>query len=94
MAQVETGPRPNPTFNQQVWNFASSVAAFVADGCHLVTKEQYQSRLEICSSCEDRRGGACSRCGCNLALKAQGRAFACPIAKWGAYPESAPANTA
>jgi hypothetical protein len=82
MSQADPTHRPNPTFPQLVWNLASSVAAFIADGCHTVTREQYQMRLEICSPCEDRQEGACTRCGCNLALKAQGRAFGCPLGKW------------
>jgi hypothetical protein len=80
-------PRPNPTLSQRIWNLAASVAAFVADGCRTITKEQYQERLEICAPCPERRNNMCRQCGCQLLLKAQVRALVCPLAKWPALTE-------
>ena len=66
----------------KVWEFLNALAVFVADGCTTVTREQYKQRLLICQHCEYRNGGACALCGCRLALKAQARAWLCPIEKW------------
>ena len=71
-----------PSLPKQAWNLATSLAAFVADGCKLVTAEEYAARLAVCDSCEFRRKTRCLKCGCRLALKAKGRAFKCPEDKW------------
>lgn len=71
-----------PPLQQQAWNLAMSLAAFVADGLKTVDEKQYQERLEICDVCEHRRGNRCLRCGCWLTLKVRGRAFKCPEEKW------------
>lgn len=71
-----------PGFSARVWNLTKALTAFVADGLKTVTPEQYQERLQICDTCDRRQGGSCLECGCNLALKAKGRAFKCPLGKW------------
>ena len=84
-------PRPVPDADQllspppiikQVWNLASSLAAFVADGMKTVDKAEYERRLSICDGCDQRRGTRCLKCGCRLSLKARGRAFECPMGRW------------
>lgn len=80
-ASARRDQRP-PSLVRQAWNLAESLASFVADGCHLVTAEQYRQRLEICDACEARRDNRCMKCGCRLSLKARGRAFQCPAGKW------------
>lgn len=80
--QVRLQPGPNPSVRHVFWNLAESLAAFIADGCKTVSKEQYQQRLEICAECPERQHNTCRRCGCRLSLKAQGRAFTCPLGKW------------
>lgn len=64
------------------WNVAVSLASFVADGARTVSLAQFQSRLEVCSKCDRRRGNRCRECGCQLTLKASGRVFRCPLGKW------------
>jgi len=71
-----------PSLRRQAWNLATSLAAFVSDGLKLVDADEYKRRLEICDGCDRRSGGRCSKCGCNLAIKARGRAFRCPLGKW------------
>ena len=71
-----------PSLPKQVWNLAKSLAAFVSDGCKTLPRGDYEARLKICDQCGFREGGRCIKCGCNLALKARGRAFACPESKW------------
>ena len=71
-----------PSLVRQAWNLARSLADFVADGCKTVSQEQYRQRLEICDECEHRRNNRCTKCGCRLSLKAQGRAFKCPEGQW------------
>jgi len=76
------GPGHPPSLARQAWNLARSLADFVVDGCKTVTKKQYENRLEICDACEQRLRNRCTKCGCRLSLKAQGRAFQCPEGKW------------
>jgi hypothetical protein len=71
-----------PGLARQAWNLAASLANFVADGCQTVTEQEYKKRLEICDTCDRRRGNRCLECGCRLSLKARGRAFQCPLNKW------------
>ena len=71
-----------PPIAIQSWNLARSLADFVADGCKTVDDGEYRRRLEVCDPCEHRRNTRCVKCGCNLALKAKGRAFKCPEGKW------------
>ena len=71
-----------PSLSRQAWNLARSLADFAADGFKTVTEDQYRERLEICDTCDHRRGNRCLKCGCRLSLKACGRAFKCPLNKW------------
>jgi len=74
--------RQFPSLLQLGWNLTQSITAFVADGLQTVTKEQYEARLAICDTCDRRQGTRCQQCGCDLAVKAKGRAFQCPLGKW------------
>ena len=71
-----------PRLPQQVKNLAGALADFLADGCTTASEETYRQRLEICQTCEHRRGQRCVKCGCRLRWKARGRAFQCPLGKW------------
>lgn len=75
-------PQQMPRFSRQAWNLARSLADFIADGCKTVSEDQYRRRLQICDTCDRRRGNRCRACGCRLSLKARGRAFRCPDGKW------------
>lgn len=80
--QPQNTERRRPPLKRQLWNLAESLAAFVADGLKTVSKEQYEARLKICDACDQRRDNRCLKCGCNLSLKARGRAMKCPLDKW------------
>ena len=77
-------------WHRQAWNLARSLADFVADGCRPSARTSTQQRLAICDTCDQRRGNRCLVCGCRLALKARGRAFQCPLAKWPVLPDDEP----
>jgi hypothetical protein len=79
-------PADFPPWRRQAWNLARALADFLADGCQTLTEEQYRRRLEICDTCDRRRGNRCLVCGCRLALKARGRAFQCPLSQWPEVP--------
>ena len=79
-------PVPQPSFpplTTQAANLFQSVVAFVGDGCALVDDAQYRQRLEVCRTCGRRNGKRCTACGCWINVKARGRAFACPLGRWG-----------
>ncbi len=71
-----------PSLARLAWNVGGALADFVEDGFATVDKTEYRRRLEVCDSCDRRRGNQCLECGCFLKLKAGGRAFACPLGKW------------
>lgn len=71
-----------PSLLRKGWNAAVAVAQFVADGGWTLTPEEFRFRLEICETCDRRKNNTCTACGCNLTLKARGRAFNCPLGKW------------
>jgi len=79
----EASPKPPPVA-RQAWNLARSLKDFVFDGMKTVTEEQYEERLAVCDDCPDkmRQGNRCMQCGCQLHLKARGRAFQCPLNHW------------
>lgn len=79
----ESGDEQPPPIVVQAWNLAASLAAFVADGCRTVTKDEYERRLGVCDGCEHRDGSWCMKCGCYLPAKTRGRTWGCPIGKWG-----------
>lgn len=78
-------PRPEsrmPSVARMGWNAAASAVAFLADGLRTVSADVYRQRLEICDQCEYRAHDRCTKCGCNLSLKARGRKFECPDGRW------------
>jgi hypothetical protein len=80
--EVEADANSPPPMTQRAWNLAESLTAFVADGLRLVSRGEYQSRLQICEECTYRTDSTCTKCGCIIALKARGRAFQCPEGLW------------
>jgi hypothetical protein len=71
-----------PSAARRAWNLAGALASFVCDGCAMVSREDYEARLAMCDTCDRRDGNWCAQCGCNLSMKARGRAFRCPLGKW------------
>jgi hypothetical protein len=84
--QGESEPLPptikEPGLLKKAWSVSVAMAWFAADGMKTTSKEEYQARLEICDSCDLRKGNKCRKCGCSLSVKASGRAFQCPLDKW------------
>jgi hypothetical protein len=79
----QTAPEHSfPPLTAHATNLFESVVAFVGDGCALVDDTEYRERLETCRACDRRNGKRCTACGCWIALKARGRAFACPLGRW------------
>ena|GEM_PF-2365008 len=72
-----------PSLITKGWSLAKALKDFASDGLKLVDADEYKKRLDTCNSCNMRDGRSCQICGCNVDLKAKGRAFACPIGKWG-----------
>jgi hypothetical protein len=75
-------PPTMPSIASQLWNLSRAVKDFIADGMQTVDAAEYSERLTICETCENRLGDRCTRCGCQLTLKAQGRVFQCPDNRW------------
>lgn len=79
----QEGERPElPSLAVRAVNAAGAAAQFAADAFQCIEPEQHAERMRICDSCEYRNGDFCAQCGCQLSLKARGRAFQCPVGKW------------
>lgn len=72
----------SPSLAKMSWNAAIAMARFVGDRGRTVNEQELSERLEICDRCDLHRGNRCLACGCNLARKARGRVFDCPLGKW------------
>jgi len=46
------------------------------------TRELKRKRLEVCNTCEFKRGSTCGKCGCILVLKTRIKTETCPEGKW------------
>jgi hypothetical protein len=66
----------------RIFHFARALAAFAGDGCRLVDRAAYETRLEACAACPHRAGVRCGLCGCRVAFKARARAWVCPAGRW------------
>lgn len=77
-----------PGMVRRLWNLASSLTAFVADGCKTVDQAEYSRRLAICDACDQRSEDVCTACGCFISAKAKARVMVCPLGKWAASIES------
>lgn len=87
------GQRRMPSLFRQAWNVAQAILAFV-DNPGFVDAETYRRRLEVCEQCLPPEGyrinRKCSHCGCIIAVKAAGKAWACPAGKFPALEKASP----
>ena len=69
---------------QKALNLGEAVANHIVDGMEKVSKQQMATRLSICKGCPalDEAKGTCTKCGCNLSIKAGWRSSTCPLDKW------------
>ncbi len=66
---------------KMIKNFSSSMSRWAKSGFSLAEKQVYETRKNICKSCDFFTGNRCSKCGCftaKLWLKSE----KCPITKW------------
>ena len=63
-------------------NLTKDIVKWVSNGAPINTQEETNRRLNICSSCQFFNNGTCSKCGCNLSIKAELSTTRCPIDKW------------
>lgn len=68
----------------QLSNFVSSLINHSLNGFQNVNRETFNSRMNICRSCEffDSSAVRCKQCGCFLNIKASWASEKCPIDKW------------
>ncbi|MDR2044618.1 MAG: DUF6171 family protein [Clostridium sp.] len=52
------------------------------DADQTVRTRLYESRLDVCGSCELLLEGLCRACGCYVELRAAMRKHSCPWGKW------------
>lgn len=77
-----------PGLVKQAWNYAKALARHAADG-RMLTPDQVEARLDVCSLCPFRTGNRCGECGCYLDEGPEGQegkalwaSEACPLGKW------------
>ncbi len=73
-----------PPLVEQVKNFVRDTFDFAKSGFETVSKENYEARLKVCSTCDrfNGRSGRCLECGCCSAWKAKGKVWMCPLGLW------------
>ena len=77
-----------PNIATMAKTFTNSMGDWIRSGFSVVTEEQLQKRLEICSGCEfwDKSAfvgtGKCKKCGCSTQAKLRLATEKCPIDKW------------
>lgn len=71
------------------WDVGKAMLSFTFSGFRFVPRDEYQRRLDICTACENRgdervngNEHRCGECGCFVAVKAEAKAWQCPIGKW------------
>ena len=80
--KVELSPEEKE--EKRLWNISEGLTNFKYTKDKTVTLPQFKRRLDICDSCPERAENAnsCTKCGCNLIVKASLLDFTCPIDKW------------
>lgn len=73
-----------PGINTLVKNFVNASARIIASGFEVVSKEEYENRLNICHNCPslDTKEKRCMECGCWVEKKSAFSAEHCPLKKW------------
>ena len=75
-----------PNIFEKAANFAKAAVKHVASGMPKVSDEQLKIRLDVCDICpevnKDNPNWTCTKCGCNLKIKASWATQDCPIKKW------------
>lgn len=90
-ARTEAAPPISPrrpSIIRNGLNAARALGEFVGDRGRLVSDLEYETRLAVCETCDQKRGNKCAHCGCQLKLKARGRVFKCPLEKWPNLPDA------
>lgn len=65
----------------RLFRFIKALVKYIIWG-ETVDQRVYDTRLEICSNCNDKCGKTCCLCGCYLTKKAKWSSEACPKNKW------------
>jgi uncharacterized paraquat-inducible protein A len=69
----------------------NTLADILSSGCAILGIEKYQTRLSHCLECKhsesNEKSLTCTRCGCNMNIKARFAASKCPLDKWDKPPE-------
>lgn len=67
-------------------NFAKAAVKHVSQGMPKVSEDVLKQRLDVCDACpevnKDKPNWTCTKCGCNLKIKASWASQDCPLKKW------------
>lgn len=74
------------TIFEKAANLAVAVTKHIAAGMPVLPQEKVKIRLDICDTCPEVNKNSpnwtCTKCGCNLKIKASWASQECPIKKW------------
>jgi hypothetical protein len=76
--------RRRPRLIRKISNLAKATIKHINDNMTIVTTDQYEERISICSDCSLREKDECTHpsCGCVISRKAWWRSEDCPEEKW------------
>jgi hypothetical protein len=82
---AQAGAEP-PGVLQKAANLAKAIVTHAVAGFPERSDEDTEAVLAICRTCEFNPTGAehpsCSKCGCNMNIKARWKDQKCPVGKW------------
>lgn len=85
---IDNNQIAEPSIPEKIVGFFGSLVEHAARGFEYVTKEVFEERYRICSSCPFYQNNKCKICGCplldrqSLIGKLSWKSSKCPINKW------------
>lgn len=89
-SQPAPAPKPppkGPSLLRMALTATKAMAQFVGSGFKKVSPDVYQSRIQLCMTCEHHTGLRCRLCGCFTNAKARLPHEECPAKKWPAMAQ-------
>lgn len=90
LSRLEEDRKEAPGLLRKAANFLGAKARHIAAGRPTVTEEVFNSRLDVCLTCEERAYDVCSACGCPLDAKLSYATETCGLEKLGKEPKWLP----
>tara|TARA_R110000751_G_scaffold152635_7_gene257812 strand:- start:3955 stop:5859 length:1905 start_codon:yes stop_codon:yes gene_type:complete len=82
LGKLEQDKPKLPSTFKMAANLVKTLSDHVVKGGDMCSTEELEVRLNVCSTCPQRKDDRCTVCGCFLSKKAALRTQPCPLGKW------------